>query len=277
MPNVKRLLAKKWQWMTLFVLFPLWGIGALQLLVKSVEALSYSQEPVMELVPANPLVSFFVALAFLSTGFASTLRLIWQYQAERIPRLNLIRQVLESELDYDSPPSTGLQASEPVSYTRLWYLSFQNHLFAKSGHDTLKLSPLKQWPAILKNELGQDLVPIWNWPLLLLSLICIPALALVIAASDLIVNVITGVSVCQVSYQIVAVVAFLASTVILTFPIPIAILAVFTFTFLLVPRVLAFMRRLQAAEFARQATTSEMYLSGEDSDTAMAPDAPGVS
>ncbi len=251
---VKRLSPSKMKWLTLVALFPLWGIGALQLLMRSVQSFSGSEcgeclaLPSATLLPGSAVVSFLVALTCLSAGMVSTLRLIWQYQSEQMPRAELIREVLESETDYDSPIKASPE-SGGESYTRLWYLSLQNHLRGKFGYDTLKLSPLKRWPAILKNELGQDLIPVWNGPLLLLSLLSIPALALIIAALDLIVAGVTGVSFCQLSYQIMAAAAVAVSTVIFTFPLPVAALALLAALFFGTPRLLrlvAHLRKLEA-------------------------------
>jgi hypothetical protein len=261
---------KKLQWIALAALFPLWGIGAMQLLVFSVHELAEPSTLASTQTPMNAAMSFFLSVGWLMTGIALTLRAVWMHQAERIPRLDKICRTGESgeengdEYEYDSLPQLQARAADQLSYTRIWYLSFQNHLLAKSGFDTMKLTPLKRWPAILRHQLGEDIVPVWNLPLLLISVASIPVLAIFIAAVDVIFRGLTGVSFCNICFQIVNAIAMTIALVVSICPLLFGLLllggvALFVVLFV-VPRLATLLLNLKVQKNNMQAIYSEMVL-----------------
>lgn len=265
---VRRLSKRNLQWIFIVAFFPFWGIGALQLLVRSVHRIPSLCDYSCDLMPGNPVVSFSFSLVLLAAGLVSAVSLIWQRQAERLVELELLCRAAQQtvEPEYDSPLNDRSDPSlKHISYTKLWYMSFQNALFAKSGFDTLQLSPLKRWPAMLKRQLGEDLVPVWNLPLLVIALASIPALALLIAAFDVLLRALTGFSYCEFCYQIDSALAVGTSVLISDFPVPTLIAAVVVLLVFGLPRKL--MRTflaIKAAHNSVKAAESEMALNDAD-------------
>jgi hypothetical protein len=254
----------------LSALFPLWGIGAVQLFSRSInevasfDALSFDG-------CVSSVVSVVFSLSLMMSGLAMTLRSVWLKQAERIPRLDALQRHLSNGLDpdeiydfdqeYDSLPRLHSRALDNLSYTRVWYLSFQNHLMAKSGFDTVKLTPLKRWPAILKEQMSEDLVPVWNLPLLLIVCAGLPAVAIFVAALDVIFRAVTGSSFCAGSFVCVSAIASCITFVFLKFPWLVALAASIAMALWIVPKISRVVLELKGARQNIEAKRSELLLS----------------
>lgn len=270
MIRVKRLSRHTLELVVLVALFPFWGIGAVQVFSHSMTDVAQSGDLPLESILQGIAAVIFSATVMLS-GLVLSLRGIIRRQAEKIPRLDAVQRYCVDQIDpdgiydfdqeYDTLPRLHARALDNLSYTRVWYLSFQNHLLAKSGIDTVKLTPLKSWPSILKNEMSEDLVPVWNLPLLLISLGVIPAIALLIAALDVVFQAITGASFCSACYACVNAISSAFGSLVLNFPVPFFLLAFSIVALVVVPwgtrRFLLIKGALQDAEEKR----SELLLS----------------
>ena len=259
------------QWLVVTALFPLWGIGALQLLVRSVHSIPTLCDYNCDFMEGNPVVSFAFALTLLTGGLFSAVSLIWQHQAERLVELEILCRAAEQQIepDYDSPQEKDRSALGHISYTKLWYMSFQNALSAKSGYKTLQLSPLKRWPAMLKRHLGEDLVPVWNLPLLLIALASIPVAALLVAAGDVFLRAATGFSYCEYCYQVDSSLAVGTSVLITDFPVPTFIACSILLLLFAVPKLRRFLLAVQTAHNAVKSAESESAM--QEADTANSP------
>jgi hypothetical protein len=264
---VRRISKRNWQWLVIIALFPFWGIGALQLLVKSVHSIPSLCDYSCDLMEGNALISFGFAVTVLGIGLLSAVNLIWQHQAEKLVELEMLCRAAEQSVDpdYDSPPQPRERSAlNHISYTRLWYMSFQNALSAKSGYDTMQLSPLKRWPKMLKRQLGEDLVPVWNLPLLLMALASIPLAALITAACDVLLRALTGFSYCQFCYQVDAGLAVGTSAVIFNFPIPTLILSFLLLAVFILPKLRRLLLAIKAAHNSIKAAESETAMNEVD-------------
>jgi hypothetical protein len=262
----------------LSALFPLWGIGAVQLFTRSINELASFNSPSIDSCLSS-LVSAMFSLTLMLSGLAMSLRTIWLQQAEKIPRLDSVQRHLLNGLDsdgiydfdqeYDSLPRLHSRALDNLSYTRVWYLSFQNHLLAKSGIDTVKLTPLKRWPAILKEQMSEDLVPVWNLPLLLIVCAGLPAIAIFIAAMDVVFQVVTGSSFCSGCYACVNALAGCITFVLLKFTWLIAAMTTIAMVLWVVPRMSKLILELKGVRQDIEAKHSELLLSSLGEETIM--------
>ncbi len=256
--------------MVLSALFPLWGIGAVQLFTRSVNELAAFDSTSIDGC-VSPLVSTIFSLSLMLCGLAMTLRTVWLQQAEKVPRLDAVQRHLLDGLDpdgiydfdpeYDSLPRLHSRALDNLSYTRVWYLSFQNHLLAKSGIDTVKLTPLKRWPAILKEQMGEDIVPVWNLPLLLIVCVGLPALAIFIAALDVVFQVVTGSSFCAGCCAFVSAGAGFITFVLLKFTWLVALMVAVAMALWVVPMSFKIFLEFKGTRQELEAKRSELLMS----------------
>jgi hypothetical protein len=276
MLRVNRLPKRTLELIVLAALFPLWGIGALQVFTHSVnEFAMFSSTSIDSCI--NSAVSATFSLSLMVSGLVLTLCSIWLQQAERIPRLDELQRHLFNGMDsdgiydfdqeYDSLPRLHARALDKLSYTRVWYLSFQNHLLAKSGIDTVKLTPLKRWPAILKEQMIEDLVPVWNLPLLLIVFAGLPAVGIFIAALDVVFQALTGASFCAGCYACVSAIAACISFVVLKFTCLVVLVAFITLALTVVPRVSKRIMEMRGARQDDEARRSELLLASLGDET----------
>jgi hypothetical protein len=200
------------------VLFPYWGIGGLQLLAGSLVNL-----PGLLTAPAPAKTIFdevifllLSSLAFFS-GMYYLVDTVWRYFQDQLSVWQVNREI-EEKLKLASAGSYD-DADGQFSYTKVWYMSFQNHLAAQSGFDTLQLKPLKRWPAMLKQHFPEDLLPVWLIPLLLMALLAVPLVALLVAAGNVLLFAVTGLWFCEYCLNGATCMSRLIADLIWTFPL----------------------------------------------------------
>jgi hypothetical protein len=278
MLRFKKLSKRTMELVVISALFPLWGIGSVQLFARSLNELAAFDSQSID-GSVRSLVSTMFSLSFMLFGLGMTLRTVWLQQAEKIPRLDAVQRHLLNGLDsegiydfdqeYDSLPRLHSRALDNLSYTRVWYLSFQNHLLAKSGIDTVKLTPLKRWPAILKEQMSEDLVPVWNLPLLLIVCAGLPALAIFIAALDTVFRAVTGSSFCAGCSDFVGAIAGCITFILLRFTWLVAVMVTITMALWVVPRMHKMLLEFKGARQELEAKRSELLMSSLGDETIM--------